>query len=64
MIGVTLHDVEAAEAELIDGLAWVVLRFAGGDRVTIHTVNFTQAVAVADAFMSEIEARLDAPKAD
>lgn len=59
VISTTIQYVEAAEPVLDSGRSWVTLRLGGDNRVTIHTVNYGQAVAVADAFNSELEARQD-----
>jgi hypothetical protein len=59
VISTTIQNVERAEPVLDSGLSWVTLRLGGDNRVTIHTVNYGQAVAVADAFNSELEARKD-----
>lgn len=57
MISIQIQDVRSAEPVLCEGSAWVTLRFADESRVVFHTLNFTQAVAIADAINSEAGAR-------
>ncbi len=57
MISIQLNHVASAEAERIDGVSYVTLRFPRGDRVVIHTRSFTQAIAIANAINAEEEAR-------
>ena len=61
MISIQLHNPISAEPVSSSGKTWVRLGFADGSRVTLFTVNFDQAGAIADAINSENDASRGEP---
>lgn len=61
MISIQIHNPITAEPVASGGKTWVRLGFADGSRVTLFTVNFGQAGAIADAINSECDARQEEP---